>query len=133
MTTTTSSGLKMPRIELRSASGQKPPINLGQVDLGMADGNADAVQIVITNRDTLDLSEVRVSVEGTGARAVQLARDADGIPGEWVSGEIIARVGILPPNRSCEFWAKAVKSEDIAVGNQRFEFVVNTVVVMPEG
>lgn len=123
----------MPRVELRSTSGQHPPIALGQVDLGLDDGDADPIQLEIINRDTLDLSEVRVAIEGTGAPGVQLARDLDGFPGSWTDGEIVARAGVLPPNRSCQFWARAVRSEDIAVGNQRFDFVVKTVAILPEG
>src|SRR3954470_20160984 len=118
-----------PRIDLRTSTGQLPPIDLGQVDLGLFDGDGQERQLVITNRDTLNLSEIRVGVEGPGARAVQLARDLDGDPGTWTGGEIIALSGVLPPNNACQFWARAVRSDDIAVGSQDFEFVVKLVAV----
>lgn len=119
----------MPNLELATASGQKPTIDLGQVDLGVSDGDAEPVLMTVTNRDTLDLSEVRVSTTGPGANAVQLARDLDNAPGEWTGTEIIALAGVLPPNNSCQFWARAVRSDDVAVGSQEFEFVVKTTAV----
>src|SRR3954464_7114352 len=108
----------MTTLELRSVTGQLPPIDLGQVDLGMDDGDGPQTQILIFNREALNLSELRVRVEGPGARAVQLARDLDGNPGTWGGGEIIALSGVLPPNNACPFWARAVRDDDIAVGWQ---------------
>ncbi len=122
----------MPKIELRTVSGSVPPIDLGQVDLGLNDGDGPETQMVLTNRYALDLSEVRVATEGPGANAVQLARDLDGNAGNWTDGEIIALVGLLAPNNSCHFWARAVKSSDIAEGNQSFEFVVKAVAIREE-
>lgn len=118
----------MPNLDLRTVTGELPPIMLGQVDIGLADEDTEPLLMVLTNRDTLDLSEIRVSTAGPGASAVQLARDLEG-PGEWTDGEIIALAGVLPPNRSCQFWARAVASDDVAVGDQSFEFVVKSVAV----
>src|SRR3954470_7219127 len=118
-----------PRIDLRTSTGQLPPIDLGQVDLGLSDGDGQERQLTVINRDTLDLSEIRVGVEGPGARAVQLARDLDGNPGTWTNGEIIALSGVLPPNNACRFWARAVRDDDIAVGWQEFAFVVKAVAI----
>lgn len=122
----------MSSLELRTATGQLPPIDLGQVDLGVADGDSELTQLMIFNREPIDLSEVRVHVDGPGASAVQIARDLDGHPGTWTGGEIIALAGVLTPNNACTFWARAIPSDDIAVGFQEFEFVVNTVLVRSE-
>lgn len=122
----------MPLIELRSESGMLPPIDLGQVDIGLTNGDTPALPIVVINRDKFDLSEIRVSTDGPGASAVQLARDLDQKPGVWTDGEIIALAGVLPPNRSCRFWARVIAEESLELGEQDFEFVINAIAIKEE-
>lgn len=123
----------MPKLDLRTVSGQEPPIELGQVDIGLSDGDTEPVAIVLTNRDTFTLSEVRVSVEGEGAPAIRLAYPNDeGNPGVWHEGEIMVRAGLLPPNNSVQFWVQAVPVGDQELGSQRFEFVVKSVALVLE-
>ncbi len=116
-------------LELKTAAGNEPPIELGQVDLGLSDGDTEPLLLLLTNRNGYDLSEVRVGVEGRGAGAVQLAREEEGVPGSW-SGEIIARAGLLPPNNTCRFFVRAVPDDSLKLGQQRFEFVVKSVAVV---
>lgn len=118
----------MSKIDLRTATGQEPPIELGQVDIGLADGDTDPVSIVLTNRNNYNLTEVNVSVEGEGARAIQLAYENDeGQPGVWKNGSIMVRQGVLSSNDSVRFWVRAVPVDELELGSKRFEFVVKSI------
>jgi hypothetical protein len=122
----------MPKLELRNGSGNLPPVDLGQVDIGLTEDSTDPVLMVVTNRDKFDLSEVRVRVDGPGAGAVQLARDVELRPQAWTNGEIIALTGMLTPNQSCQFWARAIADNSLELGEQEFEFVINAVAMKEE-
>lgn len=124
-------GGKVSNLDLRTASGSKPPIHLGEVDVGLSDGDTNPLLLVLTNRDNFSLSEIRVRTEGPAAHAVQLARDEDGKPGVW-EPVIFARVGVLSSNNSCEFWVRARPSSGLKLGQQEFTFVVNSVAVIVE-
>lgn len=115
----------MPKLDLYAVdSGPKLPIELGEVDIGLSNGDGEPVLLRLVNNDDLILTEIRVAVIGDGAAAVQLAQDHDGRPGGWSDDEIVARAGVLSPRHSCQFWSRAIVIDDLEVGQQDFEYLV---------
>lgn len=124
----------MARFRLTTASGDRPPIHLGEVDLGFVDGIPEPLHLLLTNVTDRDLRDITVGTDGDGAEFIQLARDDNGVPGVWTAaGEsILVRADPLAPQGSVLFWVRVAQLNGLEVGNQEFEFVVNSVSVRSE-
>ena len=65
---------------------------------------------------------------------IQLARDDRGEPGIWTAagGSILVRADPLVPNGSVAFWCRIAQLSGLEIGEEEFEFVVNSVSVRSE-
>lgn len=124
----------MARFRLETVGGQRPPIHLGEIDIGFTDGTPDPMQLVLTNTTNRDLRDITVGTDGDGAAFVQLARDDGGEPGIWTAagGSILVRADPLVPSASVTFWCRLAQLSGLELGEEEFEFVVNSVSVRSE-
>jgi hypothetical protein len=121
------------RFRLSTVTGQRPPISLGEIDVGFED-TPEPMQLVLTNTTSKDLRDITVGLDGAGAVAIQLARDDAEGPGVWAApGEsVLVHPDPLVPSGSVRFWARITPPAGMDIGEREFEFVVNSVAVRSE-
>jgi hypothetical protein len=88
-------------------------------------GIGDPLQVFVKNTGTTALRDLSILVRGEGAHRVQLARDAQGVPGIWQeTGDSVSWSDSLYPDQVRSFWTRGVYSLDDLEDSLPVEYVV---------